>query len=360
MIDLRLGIFRFKPDGSDLEKITTTSNNTWGLGLSEEGNCFASTANNEHSVYMGIPTRYYDQVHGWHGNGSTGIADSEYFHAIAKYRQWDFHGKFTAASGHNLYTARQFPKEYWNQTAFVCAPTGHLIKTGLLEQQGSHFRTNDGFNLMASEDEWTAPIYAYVGPDGAVWFADWYNYIVQHNPTPKGFETGQGNAYITPSRDKTHGRIYRIVYEGEDGGPLQPIHRNLEEATSKELVETLTDSNLLWRMHAQRLLVERGDDSVIPALMKLVEDHSVDEVGLNVGAIHALRTLEGLGAFKGGKEADLLKIALAHPCPGVRQNALQVLPSTDVSVEAILSSGSLEDEDALVRKAALLALADMP
>ncbi|MCA9436670.1 MAG: ThuA domain-containing protein, partial [Candidatus Omnitrophica bacterium] len=145
MIDLRLGIFRFKPDGSDLEKITTTSNNTWGLGLSEEGNCFASTANNEHSVYMAIPTRYYDAVHGWHGNGSTGIADSEYFHAIAKYRQWDFHGKFTAASGHNLYTARHFPKEYWNQTAFICAPTGHRIKTGLLEQVGSHFRTNDGF-----------------------------------------------------------------------------------------------------------------------------------------------------------------------------------------------------------------------
>ncbi len=358
-IDLRLGMFRFKPDGSDLEKITTTSNNTWGLGMSEEGNWFASTANNEHSVHMGVPTRYYDAVHGWHGNGSAGIADSEYFHAIAKYRQWDHHGKFTAASGHNLYTARQFPKEYWNRTAFICAPTGHLIKTGLLEQQGSHFRTNDGFNLMASEDEWTAPIYAYVGPDGAVWFVDWYNYIVQHNPTPQGFENGMGNAYITPMRDKTHGRIYRIVYEGEGADPVQPINRNLEAASSKELVGTLNDKSQVWRMHAQRLLVERGDRSILSDLRDLVEDESLDGIGLNVGAIHALRALDGLEASEEEEMLPLLTKALHHPSPGVRQNALEVLPPSERAVEAILSSGVLEDEDLLVRKAALLSLAEM-
>ena len=52
---------------------------------------------------------------------------------------------------------------------------------------------------------------AEVGPDGNVWVIDWYNYIVQHNPTPAGFKTGKGNAYETELRDKKHGRIYRIV-----------------------------------------------------------------------------------------------------------------------------------------------------
>ena len=70
-----------------------------------------------------------------------------------------------------------------------------------------------GWNLLASDDEWTAPIVAEVGPDGHVWVIDWYNFIVQHNPTPHGFKTGKGNAYETPLRDKTHGRIYRIVYK---------------------------------------------------------------------------------------------------------------------------------------------------
>jgi len=45
--------------------------------------------------------------------------------------------------------------------------------------------------------------------------SDWYNYIIQHNPTPRGFQTGKGAAYETPLRDKTHGRIYRIVYGKE-------------------------------------------------------------------------------------------------------------------------------------------------
>src|SRR5262249_17041662 len=82
-------------------------------------------------------------------------------------------------------------------------------------RDGSNFRSSNPFNLVASDDEWTAPIMAEVGPDGCVWVIDWYNYIVQHNPTPPGFTTGKGNAYLTDLRDKTHGRIYRIVYDGK-------------------------------------------------------------------------------------------------------------------------------------------------
>ena len=55
---------------------------------------------------------------------------------------------------------------------------------------------------------------AEVGPDGNVWVIDWYTFIVQHNPTPPGFKTGKGGAYETPLRDKTHGRIYRLVPTG--------------------------------------------------------------------------------------------------------------------------------------------------
>ena len=68
-------------------------------------------------------------------------------------------------------------------------------------------------NLLASDDEWCAPIMAEVGPDGNVWVIDWYNFIVQHNPTPAGFKTGKGGAYETELRDKKHGRIYRLVYK---------------------------------------------------------------------------------------------------------------------------------------------------
>ncbi len=61
------------------------------------------------------------------------IADTHLFKPITdKIRQVDHHGGYTAAAGHALYTARQYPQEYWNRTAFVNGPTGHLVGTFVL------------------------------------------------------------------------------------------------------------------------------------------------------------------------------------------------------------------------------------
>jgi len=353
------GLYRFKPDGSKLEFIRSTSNNSWGVGFSEEGLVFGSTANGCPSVYLPIPNRYYEAVRGWTSLKLESIAASNRFFPVTdKVRQVDYHGGFTAAAGHALYTARTYPPHYWNRTAFVAEPTGHLVATFTLERKGSDFVDYNGWNLLASDDEWTAPINAEVGPDGHVWVIDWYNYIVQHNPTPHGFKTGRGSAYETPLRDKTHGRIYRVVFK--DARPSQPPA--LDPADARGLVAALRHDNQLWRMHAQRLLVERGKTDVVPELVKLARDTSVDAIGLNVGPIHALWTLHGLGALEDPRsEAFVAAIAaLRHPSPGVRRNAAQVLPSDLRSAIALVSLGLLRDPDAQVRLAALLGLADQP
>jgi putative membrane-bound dehydrogenase-like protein len=372
----RQGFFRFKidagkdpagvPTASKLEFLRSTNNNTWGFGMSEEGIIFGSTANGNPSEFMPIPNRYYESVKGWTpALQLRGIADSFRFHPITeKVRQVDFHGGYTAGAGHALYTARAYPKEYWNRTAFVAEPTGHLVGTFVLRRDGSGFRSSNPFNLVASDDEWTAPIMAEVGPDGCVWVIDWYNFIVQHNPTPQGFRTGKGAAYESDLRDKTHGRIYRIVYVGADGAkePKRPAPFTLAGATPEKLVAALKNDNLFWRRHAQRLLVERGKTDVLPALFDLVKDTNVDEIGLNVGAIHALWTIHGLGLLD-GKNLDATAIALGalrHPSAGVRRNAVQVLPSGSKSADAIIDAGLVRDPDPQVRLMALLALADQP
>ena len=195
------GLLRFRLDGESFEVLTSTSNNTWGLGFDATGNVFASTANGEHSVHLAIPNRYFERVRGWHGDGSSGIEDHEHFHNISPdLRQVDHHGQYTAAAGHEIYNAAAFPPEYRQRVALTCEPTGHLVHMDFLVERGAGFVARDGWNLLASEDPWTAPIEAKVGPDGAVWMIDWYNYIVRHNPTPPGFETGKGNAYVTPER----------------------------------------------------------------------------------------------------------------------------------------------------------------
>ncbi|MCA9130144.1 MAG: c-type cytochrome, partial [Planctomycetales bacterium] len=350
------------PEVTNVEFIRSTNNNSWGLGSSEEGLVFASTANGVPSVFVPIPNRYYESVRGWTPQlVAERISRDFLFDPITEnVRQVDWHGGYTAGAGHALYTARTYPKSWWNRVAFVCGPTGHLVGTYVLERDGANYKSDNPFNLVASNDEWSAPIMAEVGPDGNVWIIDWYNFIIQHNPVPNGFKNGKGNAYESDLRDKSHGRIYRLVYDGEDGQPDATTFPTLNAADPSTLVAGLSHSNRLWRRHAQRLLVERGKMDVVDQLIELIQNPSVDETGNNAGAIHALWTLHGLGALSKGEAFQAAVSALKHAAAGVRRNAALVLPRADASTQALIEADLLADSDMQVRLAALMALADMP
>ena len=353
--EFEMGVIRFKPDGSKLEFVSPTTNNTWGLGFSETGEVFASTANADHIFSMAIPNRYYERVRGWSGRGTIRIYDHDQIHPITdRVRQVDVHGGFTAAAGSALYTARAYPEEYWNSTAFVTEPTGHLVHTCKVERDGSSFVTHDAWNLLASDDEWTAPILAEVGPDGSVWVIDWYNYIVQHNPTPRGFENGRGGAYITPLRDKTHGRIYRLVHESASDAE----DFSLENASPDQLVAALANDNMFWRFTAQRLLLDRGDKDVVPALRALIENKQLDAIGNNPGALHALATLDGLGDFSASSNlaTEVLTAGLNHPAAAVRRRAISLAPAAGLAMPQYIER--LKDPDPNVRLDTLLALSN--
>lgn len=358
--EFQMGTYRFRPDGSKLEFLQRTNNNTWGLGFNEEGNAFISTANGNPSTWHSIPQRLYEDVDGLDDSVTDRLIQSaRVITPTNLFRQVDWVGAFTSAAGHGLYTARTWPEEYWNQRAFVTEPTVQLVSEMILSEQGSGYRAEYPRNLIASDDEWFSPIMAEVGPDGQVWIADWYNFILQHNAESDRQEPTPGNAYANPLRDREHGRIYRIVHEGA-GNSSQP--GSLAEASPQELVRTLTHENMLWRKHAQRLLVERGRDDVAPSLIGLIEDQGTDDLGLNVGAIHALWTLHGLGQLHGQNPEALTaaKQALNHPSAGVRSNAVQALPRNENSTRAILEAGLLQDANLQVRLKALTVLADVP
>lgn len=350
--------FRFKPDGSKMEWMTSTSNNTWGMGFNEAGDVFGSTANNSHGWYMAIPHRYFTGNLGMgRDNGSRGTDTHKDMKPITpRVRQVDVFGGFTAAAGHNFYTARAFPKKYWNQIAFVAEPTGHVLHQNQMVKKGTDYEDKEAFNLLAGADEWFSPVFAEVGPDGAVWVADWYSYIIQHNPTPQGFGNGKGNAYDTDLRDFTHGRIYRVGYK--QAPAYTPML--LSKDRPAELVTALKNSNMFWRNHAQRLLVERGNKDVVPQLVALVNDPSVDEIGLNPAAIHALWALQGLGAISDENVLKAVTAALKHPSAAVRKNAVQVLPPTAATAQALLTNNTLNDSEPLVVLNSLLRFTETP
>lgn len=351
------GAYRFDIDGKNLEYLGGTSNNTWGLGFSENNDVFLSTANNTHSAFLGIPSPYLHKI-GVRANRAIDKIDGHYaMHVVTKnLRQVDVFNGFSAAAGHNLYTARNFPKAYWNRIAFVNEPTGRVIHQAVLEPSGSGFKEKDGWNLMASADEWFGPVHSQVGPDGAVWVLDWYNFIIQHNPTPPDFENGKGNAYINPLRDRIHGRIYKVVYNKAKPSDIKSLDKN----DPKSLLKGLQSDNMFWRITAQRLIVEKGYKTLAPELYKLIRDTKVDELGINAPAIHALWTLHGLGLFSTSEAFQIGIHALHHPSAGVRKAALQVLPNNSATLAAIHGTGLLKDKSLNTRLAAFLRIADLP
>ena len=289
------GLFRFMPDGSAMEWLQPTTNNTWGLGFTEEFDVMGSTANGNPSFYLTFPKATYDAVS--LDQGRTPRADDNpiFNPSSADIRQVDQFDRYTAAAGHAVYTADRFPESYQNKVAFICGPTAKLVGHFDLSREGAGWKASQSpNNLYNSADAWSAPVCAEVGPDGAMWVCDWYNIIIQHNPTPSersagiNAKTGRGNAYETPHRDKEHGRIYRIYPTGskDDANP------KLDPRNSASLAAGLEHPNLFWRLHAQRLIGEGNlVGKIAPELERLAKVSPK-------AAVHSLMALQASGQLK--------------------------------------------------------------
>lgn len=361
------GVFRMDPDNGQVEPIGMFSNNTWGLGISEDFEIFGSTANNAPAWHVPLWRPFtYDRNEQLPSRLAAKIDDfTQYFPNTHKFLQVDAHGRYTAGAGFNIYTARAFPQEYWNASAFEGGPTGHLLGQFFLKEEGSSYVAQNRGAILASVDEWLSPVFTDVGPDGQLWVADWYNFIIQHNPRPNkesaGFEgeIGLGNAHENPLRDQHHGRIYRIVAKGSKAAPKM----DLSDASTAELVAALANDNMFWRTTAQRKIVRERRREAVPALREiLMSDDSVDAIGLNTRAIHAVWSLQGLGAFNLDSAVDKAAVekALAHPSAAVRKNAVMALTETAGEEELQLAATLVQDPDAKTRLKALLALGLLP
>ena len=341
-----MGVFRFKPDGSDIEFLHQFNNNTWGVGFNEAGDVFGSTANNNPTFFGGLPATVYGSER---GKSAKMIASSPRFYPITpNIRQVDAFNAYTAGCGHAFATSSGFPKSWRDRRAFICGPTGNLLGMYDVQAKESGYEAINAFSFVASADEWFSPIVAEVGPDGNMWVADWYNFIIQHNPTPNkdraGYDAkrGVGNAHINPNRDRQHGRIYRVVYEGHKS--KAPKLDN-----TSQLVKALSHDNLFWRQTAQRLLVDNQRTDAVSALKTLT-------IKGGHGAIHALWTLKGLNAL----DQKTHTAALINPSAELRRNALRALGTGKTDATMLYDSATLADKDLHVRRVAFTKLASLP
>jgi len=348
------GLWRWDQTAPRPEFVAQFTNNTWGLGIRDDGEVFGSTANGAPSFFVGTPKPNVAASHPDHA-GAAPIFDTAAIHAaLPRLQQGDFMGQFTAAAGHAFATGEQLPPHWRDYMAFICEPTAHVVGRQYIRPDGSGFRASDCFNLVASTDEWFCPVQAEVGPDGAVWIADLSQFIVLHNlpaDPERGLpsvEFGPGNAHVNPLRDSAHGRIYRLV--GGNSGEQQ----DLSNADTDELLRALSDANRFWRTTARRLLVEGLYVEAGPRL------HEIARSRHDVAAAEAIRTLHGLGLLGTHEAAATLQHAMAQGGPAARHAAIASLPRSDRSVGLILKSSVLEHVDPATRRNAYLAAARMP
>ncbi|HEX2746623.1 MAG TPA: PVC-type heme-binding CxxCH protein, partial [Verrucomicrobiales bacterium] len=313
------GTYRFKADGSALEFLHQFTNNSWGQSANEAGDQFGGTANGAPIFYGGIPASHVPA--GMRVMTAKKINTEENVHTITpNYRQVDIMGGYTAAAGSNFIYSSSLPPRLQGK-AMVCEPTMKTISLMDVQPAGAGMTAGDGFNLVASTDEWMSPVFADVGPDGAVWFADWQNFIIQHNPTPSersgGYNarTGPGGAHENDLRDHARGRIYRVVW---NKAPQPAALQKLDPKDPAQLTAALNSDVLERRLTAQRLLVEGRHTASVDGLKKVLAANDG-----SVGALHALWVLQGLGAL----DEATLSAALLAKDPKLRRNAIRALPS---------------------------------
>ena len=220
----------------------------------------------------------------------------------------------TATCGAAIYRGGLFGAKYLGN-AFIPEPSGNLVKRVIVEEKDGVISAKNAYaktEFLTSTDERFRPVTAYTGPDGALYLADMYRGVIQH----KGFLTHYLIANIKDrnlEQPVNMGRIWRIV---PDGVKPQTVKLPAEPA---KIVNFLGHANGVIRDTAQRLLVEKKDASVVPALAKIATDGATP-----LARIHALWTLEGMAALT----PDVTGVCLKDKDAKVRATAVRLADRT--------------------------------
>ncbi len=187
--------YRMRPDGSHAEYFTHGQVNPFGLAFDPLGNLYSCDCHSR-PVYQLIRGAWYPSF----GKPDDGVG-------FGPEMVTHDHGS-TGIGGISFYAADQFPEAY-RGTVFLGNVVTNRINHDRIEWHGSSPKGIEQPDFVWSEDNWFRPVDIELGPDGALYVADFYNRIIGHYEVP----------LTHPGRDRERGRIWRIVYKGTDGKP---------------------------------------------------------------------------------------------------------------------------------------------
>jgi putative heme-binding domain-containing protein len=328
-VDMQSGnTYRFRPDGQRIEQFTWGQVNPFGMATDSLGNLFTADCHSK-PVYQLLRGGYYPSF----GKPHEGLG-------FVPEMMDHLHGS-TAICGLAVYEDEHFPPEFRGNLFSGNVMTSRVNRNSPV-YHGSTIKAKEEPDFVVSKDPWFRPVDILLGPDGALYVADFYNRIIGH------YEVDLRH----PGRDRTSGRIWRIVYKGTDKSPAKKataLPADLTKMSLEQLVATLDDPNLTLALAALNRIVDRYPSDGAAAVAKAFD--TLKSGRLRSRAIWALHRLGGLTEQRltaAAGDADRLP----------RVHAMKVLAETQKWSDAQrrLALAGLNDADNFVARAAADAL----
>ena len=323
------GLWRYNPREQRLDGFyggPGSPANPWGWVYTRWGQPFV-VAGNSGGIHFPSP----ELIRGWQGGRRESI--------------WTkLSGRKT--TGPEIIESAHFPDE-WQGLMFTCGFINNSVWTLQVEQNGSGFKVSDHPKLppiIQSRHGSFRPVDVKLGPDGALYVADWYNPIIGHYQA----------SFRHPDRDKAHGRIWRVT--AKDRPLVKPPQ--LVGAPLASVLEQLKSSERWNVEQARRVLASADAKAVTKALKTWVAKLDPKDVRIEHHLFEALAAYEAQEVV----EPKLLKRLLAAKDFNARTYAAGVVARwadrLDNSLD--LLAPLVRDEHPRVRLAAVVAVANIP
>jgi len=315
------GVWAYRPRTDELEVFLRGFCNPWGHIFDEYGQSFVTDGAGFQGVSYGVPGAMYFTY-----AGGTRLLDSVSPGAYPKF------------AGLEVIYTPNFPAD-WQGDLITCDFRAHRIVRFKLEEEGAGYVTREMPDLLRTTDVSFRPVDVKLGPDGALYIADWANPIIQHGEVD----------FRDPRRDKSSGRIWKVTRKG---GPLELLTYPYNSRPTPELLGLMHSPNATIRKSVSRTLAERPVE-VARALPAWTEKQKTE-----------LERLRALWLFQAIDRVNppLLKELLAARDHRVRAAATRVLSwwSQWLDGSRELLAERSRDEHPRVRLEALRGLARTP